>query len=201
MAEKKLEMKSFTNRDEWRSWLETNYQDKNEIGLVYFKRDSGIDSVTYDESVEEALCFGWIDGVRKSIDDKKYFIRFTPRKPGSVWSLVNTKRIEQLTAAGKMKPEGLKAVEEAKKSGEWDKAYSLKAGREIPDDFQEALNKSEAAKAYFEKLSNSDKSSYISHVSIKTPDKRVERIKKIIELLEKNIKPYTGQKPSYMVYK
>jgi uncharacterized protein YdeI (YjbR/CyaY-like superfamily) len=200
MPEKKMEMKSFANREEWRKWLDDNYKKENEIGLVYYKKGSGTDSVTYDESVEEALCFGWIDGVRKSIDDKRYFIRFTPRKPGSVWSLVNTQRIEQLTVAGKMKPEGLKVVEEAKQSGEWQKAYSLKAGREIPADFQEALDKNDAAKAYFEKLSNSDKSAYISHASLKTPDKRAERIKKIIELLERNIKPHTGQKPSHTVY-
>jgi uncharacterized protein YdeI (YjbR/CyaY-like superfamily) len=103
----------------FRQWLEKHHGQEKELWVGFYKKGSGTEGITWKESVDEALCFGWIDGVRKSIDDTRYKIRFTPRKPGSIWSLVNKKRVEELTQLGRMTPAGLKAFEsrDQKKTG------------------------------------------------------------------------------------
>ncbi len=99
----------FENQFEFRAWLEKHHQNGKELVVGFYKVGSGKPSMLWSESVDQALCFGWIDGVRKSIDHESYCIRFTPRKPNSIWSAINIKKIEVLTEAGLMKPEGLKA--------------------------------------------------------------------------------------------
>jgi uncharacterized protein YdeI (YjbR/CyaY-like superfamily) len=99
----------FTSAARFQQWLEKNHDKKDELLVGFHKKASGKKSVTYPEALDEALAFGWIDGVRKSLDDTSYTIRFTPRRPRSIWSLVNTKRVEELTKLGRMKPSGLKA--------------------------------------------------------------------------------------------
>lgn len=189
------------NAKEWRAWLKKNHKKYTEIYLVYYKLSVGKESITYDHSVDEALCFGWIDGVRKSVDEESYMVRFTPRKPKSIWSLVNKNKIERLINEGKMMPAGMELVEHAKKSGQWDAAYSLKAGKEMPDDLGKALKKNKKAQAFFDSLSNTNKHSYISHVEmVKKPDARKERVQLVVWLLEQNIKPYIGQKRSVTLY-
>lgn len=101
----------FATPAEWRSWLEKHHARESELLVGFHKRGSGRPSITWPESVDQALCFGWIDGVRKRVDDDSYTIRFTPRKAGSTWSSVNIKRVQELTARGLMKPAGLKAFE------------------------------------------------------------------------------------------
>jgi len=93
----------------WRAWLERNHQNESEVLVGFYKRDSGKPSITWPQSVDEALCFGWIDGVRRSVDEDSYTIRFTPRKPRSRWSLVNVRRVKELTRLGLMQPRGLEA--------------------------------------------------------------------------------------------
>src|SRR4051812_15837878 len=127
------------DRNEWRRWLEQNHETAKEIRLVYYKLSTKKPSITYEESVEEALCFGWIDGVRNGIDEESYMLRFTPRKPKSMWSVVNQERVAKLMAAGKMTDAGLKLVEIAKQNGQWDAAYQLSAKQEIPKDLDDAL--------------------------------------------------------------
>jgi len=185
------------NRKEWRKWLEKNYKKATEIYLVYYKTSTGKESITWEESVEEALCFGWIDGVRKSIDEEQYTIRFTERKPSSIWSLVNTKKAEKMIAEGKMLPEGMAKIEHAKQNGQWGKAYSMKGETELPEDFAKALKKNKKAREYFDSLSPSNKFTYVYQINaVKKPEGRAERIKKVVELLEKNIKPYVNGKRS-----
>jgi len=101
----------FTSAAEWRAWLEDHHADTTEVLLGFHKRRSGKPSLTWSESVDEALCFGWIDGVRKGVDDERYTIRFTPRKPGSTWSAVNVARMKKLKAAGRMTAAGRAAFE------------------------------------------------------------------------------------------
>ena len=101
----------FATPAEWRAWLEKHHARQEELLVGFYKRDSGRPSITWPESVDQALCFGWIDGVRKRIDDVSYTIRFTPRKAGSIWSAINLKRVQELTAQGLMTPAGLKAHE------------------------------------------------------------------------------------------
>ncbi len=186
------------NRKEFRKWLEKNHDKETEVSLVYYKVNSGKPSINWEESVEEALCFGWIDGVRRSVDEESYCIRFTPRKPKSIWSLININKVEKLIKEGLMTQAGLKAYEHGKKHGEIDKAYSLKAENPLPEELKTALKKNKKAWEFFQKLSNTDKFSYIAHSSLKTADKRAERIAKIVKLCSLHIKPYSDGKKSVM---
>lgn len=104
----------FKRQEDFRKWLEKNHNKKDEIIVGYYKVNSGKLSITWPESVDQALCFGWIDGVRRSIDADSYLIRFTPRRAGSIWSAVNIKKVEELTEMGLMKPEGLAAFQKRK---------------------------------------------------------------------------------------
>lgn len=99
----------FASPAEWRKWLSRYHKTETELWVGFYKRDTGRPSLTWPESVDEALCYGWIDGIRKRVDDGRYVIRFTPRKPGSTWSLVNIRRVGELTKARRMRSEGLKA--------------------------------------------------------------------------------------------
>ena len=101
----------FATPDEFRAWLEENHESASEVVVGFYKKPTGRPSLTWTESVREALCFGWIDGVRRRIDDDSYSIRFTPRKRGSNWSLVNVRHVEELTRAGRMHPAGIEAFE------------------------------------------------------------------------------------------
>ena len=178
------------SRGEWREWLEKYSQEKKEIKLIYFKKNIGKPSVDYEGSVEEALCFGWIDGVRHSVDEESYSVRFTPRKPKSIWSLVNKERVEKLIKEGKMKPEGLEMVEIAKINGQWDEAYSMRSKNELPEDLKEALIKNLDALEFFETLSPSNQFICIYRIKkLKSPILREQRAKEFIQLLAKKIKP------------
>lgn len=178
------------SREAWRDWLEVNYKSTSEVSLIYFKKGTGKPTITYDESVEEALCFGWIDGIRKSIDGQRYMIRFTPRKRNSMWSLVNKERVEKLQEEGRMTEAGMQVVEEAKKNGQWNSAYSMKNLQEIPEDLKSALIASPQAWENFQNFSNSVQFVFIRRVDkIKGPALRSQRIDKVVELCELNLKP------------
>jgi uncharacterized protein YdeI (YjbR/CyaY-like superfamily) len=177
------------NREEWRIWLEMNHAKVSEIWLVYMKKHTKKQSVSYNEAVEEALCFGWIDSLVKSIDSESYMQKYTPRKRDSVWSLVNKKRVEKMIAEKKMTNAGLEMVELAMKNGNWDKAYSSKQKFQIPDDFTEALTKNPKASSFFNKLSPSHQNQYIGYIATaKRAETRSNRIAKVIALLEKGTK-------------
>ena len=179
------------NRKEWRKWLEKNHKTATEIHLVYYKITSGKESITWEESVEEALCFGWIDGIRRKVDDEQYTVRFTERKPKSIWSLINKNKVEKLISEGKMMPLGLEKIEHAKQNGQWHKAYSMKGETELPEDFEKALNKNKKALENFNKLSPSNRFTYVYQINaVKKAESRAARIKKVVDLLENNIKPY-----------
>jgi uncharacterized protein YdeI (YjbR/CyaY-like superfamily) len=111
-----------TSAEEWRAWLQANHAVEKEVWLTFYKKHTGIPSLTFEEAAEEALCFGWIDSVMKRIDDEKYVLRHTPRKKGSNWSEVNKRRVAKLIEQGRMTEAGLAKIDEAKRNGEWDKA-------------------------------------------------------------------------------
>src|ERR1700694_62242 len=117
-----MEPKFFTTPADWREWLEKHHGQQKELLVGFYKKDSGRPSITWPEAVDGALCFGWIDGVRKSVDDISYKIRFTPRKPRSVWSAVNVRRATELSATGLMHPTGLAAFQ--KRQGNPSEIYS-----------------------------------------------------------------------------
>jgi uncharacterized protein YdeI (YjbR/CyaY-like superfamily) len=190
------------NSREFRTWLQKNHKKETEVLLIFYKTNSGKPSITWPESVDEALCFGWIDGVRKGIDEISYSIRFTPRKPKSIWSLINKNKVQKLIEEGRMTAEGLKTIEHAKVSGNWDTAYSMKAAQALPPDLKKALQKNKKAWAHFNTLSNSDQFTFIWQINkVKSKEKINERIQIVVALCEKKIKPYVNGKSAITDYK
>ncbi len=178
------------NKDEWREWLETNPKKEKEVWLIIYKRRSEKISITYEEAVEEALCFGWIDGIMKSIDVEKFAQRFSPRKPDSVWSLINKKRALKMIKEGKMTEAGLKLIQSARETGKWQAAYSSKTKPTLPLDLKKALKENKVAYKNFNNFSNSQELSYIYWVlSAKRKETRKKRIEVVVARSLKNIKP------------
>jgi uncharacterized protein YdeI (YjbR/CyaY-like superfamily) len=139
--------------------------------------------------LDVALCYGWIDGQKGSFDDKYWLQKFTPRGPKSIWSKINTEKVERLIASGEMKSAGLKAIEAAKKDGRWDAAYASQKHISMTDDFQAALNKNKRAKEFFDTLKSSERYSFLFRIqTAKKAETRARRIQQFIEMLEKNEK-------------
>ena len=176
----------FESKKKFAEWLAKNHDKSAGAWLKLAKKDAEIPSVTYKEAVNVALCYGWIDGQAKSFDDKYWLVKFTPRRPKSIWSQINTKRVEQLIASGEMKPSGLKAVEAAKQDGRWDAAYASQKNISVPADFQSALSKNEKAKAFFESLTGSKRYAFLFRIeTAKKAETRIKRILQFVEMLEK----------------
>ncbi len=179
----------FKTSGEWRDWLEQNYQSITGIWLKFFKKDSGITSINYSEALDEALCFGWIDGQARPFDDKSWLQRFTPRRKRSIWSKRNIENIARLEAEGKMRPSGLKEVDAAKADGRWDKAYDSPGSMSIPDDFLNELSKDKRAFAFFETLNKTNRYSIAWRLqTAKKPETREKRIKSILDMLSRGEK-------------
>lgn len=174
-----------TNRKEWRKWLIENHDKYSEIWLVYYKKISGKKRIHYNDAVEEALCFGWIDSIIKRIDDTRYMQKFTPRNDNSKWSELNKKRAMQLIDQGKMTKTGLSKIEYAKKYGKWDQIIKTPSFGKISPEFSNALDKNKKAKQYFESLAPSYQKQYIGWIaSSKKSETRQKRIKEAIRYLE-----------------
>jgi uncharacterized protein YdeI (YjbR/CyaY-like superfamily) len=177
------------SRGRWRKWLEKNHNRSDGIWLVFYKKHSGKPTLEYDDAVEEALCFGWIDSTIKKIDDEKFVRKFTPRKPGSNWSELNKKRVGILIKQALMTDAGLVRIKDAKKSGEWDKPDRPGISLEIPPELKRALAKNKKAKAFFDQLAPSYQKQYLGWVLIaKRPETRARRVAESIALLEKGKK-------------
>ena len=176
----------FESKKKFTEWLAKNHDKSAGAWLKLAKKDAEILSVTYAKAVEVALCYGWIDGQAKSFDDKYWLVKFTPRRPKSIWSQINTKRVEQLIASGEMKPSGLKAVEAAKQDGRWDAAYASQKNISVPADFQSALSKNKKAKTFFESLTGSKRYAFLFRIeTAKKAETRIKRILQFVEMLEK----------------
>ena len=179
----------FANKKKWTDWLAKRHDKSSGVWLKLAKNDSGIASVTYDEAVESALCYGWIDGQKKGFDQKFWLQKFTPRGPKSIWSKINTEKVERLIKSGEMKLVGLKAVEAAKKDGRWAQAYESQKNISVPQDFQTALDKNKKAKAFFATLKNSERYSFLFRITTaKKAETRAKRIQQFVHMLEKNEK-------------
>ena len=171
----------FVDRCEWRRWLEENHSSKKEIWVIIHKKNSGNRGLRYDEAVEEAICFGWIDGKMQSINATRFRQRFTPRKKRSIWSKSNRDRAEKMIREEKMAVAGFEAVCEAKGNGRWDVAYSSKTAPTIPEDLSEALKKNEVAWKNFSGFSNSTKFQYVYWVNnAKKDETRRKRIARVV---------------------
>jgi uncharacterized protein YdeI (YjbR/CyaY-like superfamily) len=179
----------FENRQKWRNWLTQNHYKSQSAWIVISKKNSAKKGITLDEAVEEAICFGWIDGKLKTRDQETFTLKFTPRKAISVWSKINKKRAEKLILEGKMTPAGLMSVEQAKKNGSWDSAYTNLTLAETPHDLEEALLKEPRAWKNFNEFANSYRNMYVGWVSqAKTAQTRQKRIQTVVEQSLKNKK-------------
>ena len=177
-----IDVLSFRERDEWRNWLAENYSIKDEVWVyIQRKRSKGI-GLRLEEAVEEAICFGWIDSKMKSLDGDRFILRFCKRKLNSVWSKINRSRVERMIKSGRMTESGLVSIEEAKRTGMWDKAYTSKVSPIIPDDLAEALRMNPPAMDNFMRFSNSAKLQFIVWVEgAKRSETRKKRIREGVE--------------------
>jgi uncharacterized protein YdeI (YjbR/CyaY-like superfamily) len=141
----------FPTQSDLRKWFEKNHNKADELWVGYYKKSTGKPSITWQQSVDEALCFGWIDGIRKSMDENSYKIRFTPRRKGSIWSAVNTKRIKELIKLGLVKPSGLEAF--SNRDEKKTKKYSFEQGKvKLPEEYEKKFKANKKAWEYFQKL-------------------------------------------------
>lgn len=143
---------AFASQEAWQAWLDEHQAEQAGVWLKLARAGSGIASVTRDEALDIALCYGWIDGQGRSFDDDYWLQRFTPRRSRSKWSQVNTRKVAVLIEAGRMQPAGLREVERARADGRWDAAYAPPSTATVPDDLQQALEANPEALAFFETL-------------------------------------------------
>ncbi len=178
------------NRGEWREWLQVNFGSKKEIWLIYYKKHTGKPRIPYADAVEEAICFGWIDSTVKRVDEEIYVQKFTPRKPRSLWSVLNKERANEMIQTGLMTPAGLEKIKEAKKNGRWEEAYTSKKKVEIPADLSKMLKSDPQANRNFTNFAYSYRSLYINWINYAKKDEtRQRRIKEVVKRSSENQKP------------
>ncbi|NJM96839.1 MAG: hypothetical protein HC800_06300 [Phormidesmis sp. RL_2_1] len=177
------------DRREWRAWLEANYDHASGIWLMYYKKGSGKPRVAYNEAVEEALCFGWIDSRPNALDDERYVQLFSPRKPKSPWSRLNKQRVERLIEQGVMTAAGFVKIEAAKQDGSWS-IYDAIENLQIPSDLDRALASDPIAYGYFNAFGNSTKKQILWWIeSAKRAETRLKRIEKTVTSVAQNKNP------------
>ena len=185
----KVEELHMPNRKDWHEWLDKNHYAKKEVWLIFYKKDTGKPNISYEASVEEALCYGWVDSIIKKVDEKRYARKFTPRKSKSRWSESNIKRAEKMINEGRMTESGFAVIDESKKNGEWSAAPTLPRKLELPLYMKKALAANELASKNFNRLAKSYKRQYITWlISAKREETRQKRLNEIIARLERNEK-------------
>ncbi|WP_206611067.1 YdeI/OmpD-associated family protein [Mariniphaga sediminis] len=186
---KELPVISFETAEEWRNWLEKNHTNEKGIWLRMYKKGSGKPTISYALALDEALCYGWIDGQMKKYDVESYLQKFTPRRPRSTWSKKNVGHIERLEKEGKMQPSGRKEVEKAKADGRWERAYDSPKNMEVPDDFIAELSKDKKALAFFESLNKTNRYAIAWRLqSAKKPETRERRKEVMLEMMARREK-------------
>jgi uncharacterized protein YdeI (YjbR/CyaY-like superfamily) len=179
-----LPILAFADPAAWERWLAAEHGSSSGVWLKIAKKSSGIATVTHAEALEEALCYGWIDGQRAPHDDTFFLQRFTPRRPRSKWSQVNRQKALELIEQGRMKPAGLAQVEAARGDGRWEAAYPPQSSLVVPEDFQKALDENPAAKEFFATLRGVRRYSFIYRISdAKRPETRARRIREFVAML------------------
>lgn len=176
---------------DWIAWLEAHHLSAAGVWLQLAKKGSGVASITYDEALEVALCFGWIDGQKQRYDETFWLQKFTPRRPNSIWSKVNRAKAERLIAQGAMRPEGMQAIEHAKQNGRWEAAYDSHSTATVPDDLQAALDANPTASAFFATLSSQNRYAILFRIqTAKKAETRTRRISEFVAMLERHEKLY-----------
>ena len=184
-AQDGLPATAFDSAQSWEAWLERNHADPNGLWVKIAKKGSGVPSVRYPEVLEVALCFGWIDGRRESLDEQWFLQRFTPRRTRSRWSRINRETAERLIAEQRMRPAGLAEVERARADGRWDAAYEGQRLMAVPEDLERELAASARARAAFDELSAQNRYAILYRLNdAKKPETRARRLAKFVAMLE-----------------
>jgi uncharacterized protein YdeI (YjbR/CyaY-like superfamily) len=179
----------FAQQKGWAAWLDKNHGKSPGVWLRLAKKDSGIASVNYAEALEVALCYGWIDGQKKSDSQTAWLQKFTPRSKKSIWSKINREKALALIKSGQMKPAGLAEVERAKEDGRWEQAYDSPRSATVPPDFQAALDANARAKAFFATLNGTNRYAVLFRIqTAKKAETRAKRIQQFVQMLEKHEK-------------
>lgn len=189
MLKKEIEIYYPKSRTDWRQWLEKNHQSKQSVWLVYYTKKSNVPTLNWSEAVDEALCFGWIDSTRKTMDESSFMQFFSKRKPKSNWSKINKKTVQQLIESGRMTKVGYESVETAKQNGSWTILDTVEA-LIIPNDLEKAFKKHQGSKAYFLSLSKSARKMLLGWIVLaKRQETRQKRIDEIVESVGQKLKP------------
>ena len=179
-----------SRRGDWRDWLAENHATSPGVWLVYYKKHTGIERIAYDDAVEEALCFGWIDSTVRRLDDQRFCQKFVPRQARSSWSAHNRLRAEKLMADGTMTPAGMEKIEAARASGEWEKALEDRVDRPVPPELKKALATDAKAAAEFRRLSPTQAKYLKNWVGkAKKPETRERRAAKAVAMLRAGKRP------------
>jgi len=182
-------IKPFADQQKWRRWLEKNHARSAGVFLRIFKKYSGKKTVTHAEALDAALCFGWIDGVRKSFDEESFLQKFTPRQKRSIWSKRNQEHVARLIEEGRMTAAGVAEIERAKRDGRWDAAYDSPKNMEVPADFLKELKKNKKAYEFFQTLNKTNKFGIAFRLhTAKKPATRQRRMNTFLEMMAKGEK-------------
>jgi len=186
MPSSEFEILKFTSQSAWADWLARHHVNSAGVFIQVAKTNSGHRSVTYPEALETALCYGWIDSVRKGLDGEWYLQKYTPRKSTSIWSKINRDKALALIAGGLMRPAGLAAIEVARKNGRWDSAYDGQRKMTVPADLQKELDQRPKAATFFAKLNSANRYAILFRLqSARKSETRQSRLEKFIGMLER----------------
>jgi uncharacterized protein YdeI (YjbR/CyaY-like superfamily) len=184
-----LPVVQFKDKQAWASWLDKNHAKSPGVWLKLTKKGSETKSVSYQEALEVALRYGWIDGQKRSFDEAFWLQKFTPRGPRSIWSKINREKAEALIQNGEMKPAGLAAIERAKQKGQWNAAYDSQSRAPVPDDLQAELDRNPKAKAFFATLDSANRYAILWRLqTAKRAETRARRIRQFVGMLERHEK-------------
>jgi uncharacterized protein YdeI (YjbR/CyaY-like superfamily) len=190
-SQAELPIMLFEDQAAWAVWLEQHHTVSRGVWLRHAKKAADLTSVSYAEALDTALCYGWIDGQKKSYDDSSWLQKWTPRGARSIWSKINREKALKLIESGAMQPAGLAHVERAKQDGRWEAAYDSHSSATVPDDFQAALDGNAAAKAFFATLNSTNRYAILFRIqTAKKPETRAKRIGDFIGMLERQEKLY-----------
>jgi uncharacterized protein YdeI (YjbR/CyaY-like superfamily) len=182
-----LPVRLFKDEAAWEAWLAKQHAKSAGLWLRIAKAASNVKSVSYAEALDVALCYGWIDGQKKTFDDKTWLQKFTPRGKRSIWSKINREKVQRLTESRRMQPAGLEAVERAKANGQWDSAYDSARTSGVPDDLQRALDANPKAKDFFATLNSANRYAILFRIqTVKKAETRAKKIQQFIGMLERH---------------
>ena len=192
MTEKpELPIIPFATRDAWGAWLEEHHATANGLWLKFAKKGSGLETVSFAQALEVALCYGWIDGQRNGFDGDYYLQKFTPRRSRSRWSKINRDKATDLIEKGEMRPAGLREVERAKADGRWDAAYDSPSTATVPDDLRREIERDPRAMSFFSTLDSANRYAILYRIQdAKRPETRARRIEKYVAMLAEGRKIY-----------